>query len=333
MPDKIDIVVVGAGIAGLACARRLAEAGHSPVVLDKGRGIGGRLATRRGESGISFDHGAQYVTARTEGFRQVLDLACASGHLARWEDGSAGAHFVGTPGMTALAKFLAQGLDVRQEQTVTSVTPVADGWQVATSNGNLSAGRVVLTAPAPQTAALLGAQDPVARQLAQVSLDPCLTLMAALTPEAPRPFVARADADDALSWIAQNSTKPGRTAAACWVAQASPDWSRAHLELDRPDIAERLLVLLLERLGARRDQVVHAAGHRWRHARVAQPLGAPFARNAEATLYAGGDWCIEARVEAAWISGTAIAEDLAGLPATTAGGALAQDSATPGHSA
>ena len=58
----IPIVIIGAGIAGLACARRLAEAGLAPVLLDKGRGIGGRVATRR-MGDMQFDHGAQYVTA------------------------------------------------------------------------------------------------------------------------------------------------------------------------------------------------------------------------------------------------------------------------------
>ena len=41
------ITIIGAGMAGLACARRLARAGHTPLVLDKSRGIGGRLATRQ----------------------------------------------------------------------------------------------------------------------------------------------------------------------------------------------------------------------------------------------------------------------------------------------
>ena len=66
------IAIIGAGMAGLACARMLAVAGMMPVILDKGRGIGGRLATRRAPEGRQFDHGAQYVTAKDPGFAALL---------------------------------------------------------------------------------------------------------------------------------------------------------------------------------------------------------------------------------------------------------------------
>jgi predicted NAD/FAD-dependent oxidoreductase len=72
------IVIIGSGIAGLACARRLAKAGLSPIVLDKGRGIGGRVATRR-VGNLQFDHGAQFVNAHGAGFATVLAGLSAAG--------------------------------------------------------------------------------------------------------------------------------------------------------------------------------------------------------------------------------------------------------------
>jgi predicted NAD/FAD-dependent oxidoreductase len=304
------VAVIGAGMAGLACARRLADAGLEVVVLDKGRGIGGRLATRRAGDGLQFDHGAQYVTARGEAFGSVLDDLRRAGAAAAWDDGSGRPHLVGTPGMSALPRHLARGLDVRLEVEVSSVRADAGGWLVASGDERLRFDRVVVTAPAPQTATLLGPDSPLAAELAPVRLDPCLTLMAALDADAPRPFASRADPGDPLAWIAQDSTKPGRTAPACWVAQAGPSWSAAHFELDRDAIAALMLPLLCERLGADPGVVRHASAHRWRYAKVAAPLGRPFARDASGTLQAGGDWCLDARVEAAWTSGDAIARDI-----------------------
>jgi hypothetical protein len=139
---------------------------------------------------------------------------------------------------------------------------------------------------------------------------PCLTLMAAVA--GPAPFVTRRDPDDPLSWIAQDSAKPGRPQGhgALWVAQAGAAFSMAHLEDDPATLTAHMLPLLCDRLGAPLATVTHASTHRWRYARVTQPLGQQFLCSDDASLYLGGDWCLGARIEAAWDSGTAIAADL-----------------------
>ena len=301
------IVIIGSGMAGLACARRLAEAGHAPVVLDKGRGIGGRVATRR-VGDMQFDHGAQYVNAHGSGFAAVLHSLGDS--VAGWQDGTGRTHSVGVPGMSAIPKALGAGLDIRQNAQVARVVQDDDSWALHLDTDTMRAARVVVTVPAPQVAGLLGAEHPLVAALAPVRLAPCLTLMAAVT--APAPFIARQDADDPLAWIAQDSAKPSRpqSAATLWVAQSGEAFSRAYLEESPTQIAARMLPLLCDRLGVTADRVTHASAHRWRYARVTQALGQPFLRSPDATLYLGGDWCIGPRIEAAWTSGTAIADDI-----------------------
>jgi predicted NAD/FAD-dependent oxidoreductase len=94
------------------------------------------------------------------------------------------------------------------------------------------------------------------------------------------------------------------------VAQASTAFSATHLELDKDAIADLMLPLLLDRLGATAAQVRYAAAHRWRYAQITQALGEAFLRDDTGTLYLGGDWCLGPKVEDAWTSGTAIADDL-----------------------
>ena len=120
------------------------------------------------------------------------------------------------------------------------------------------------------------------------------------------------DADDPLSWIAQDSAKPGRPqgAGALWVAQAGAAFSAAYLEDDPATSTARMLPLLCDRLGTDPASVIHAAALRWRFARVTQPLGQRFLCSDDGSLHLGGDWCLGARVEAAWDSGTAVADDL-----------------------
>lgn len=310
--QKVEIAIVGAGLAGLACAVGLRAQGHAPVLFDKSRGVGGRLSTRRADGMLRFDHGAQFVTARTTGFSTLLDEARTAGRAARWDDGSGETRIVGIPGMNALAKHMADGLSIRLAERISHVTRAADGWHIATGDETWACRRVVLAVPAPQARALLGEAHPLAQEIAAAEMAPCLALMVAFEGPVPAPFLARRDPDDALDWIALNSSKPGREDLNSWIAHGAPAWSCEHLERTPDEIAALMLPMLCERLGANPASAHHVAAHRWRFARVTTPLGMPFARDESALLYAGGDWCLGARAECAWESGTAIARDILG---------------------
>jgi len=310
------VIIIGAGMTGLACARSLADAGMAPVVLDKGRGIGGRVATRRARE-CQFDHGAQYVNAHGAGFASVLAALEKAGTLAGWPDGTGRTFGVGVPGMAAIPKALGAGLHIRQNTQVARLEQDAGGWLLHLADGTIRAARVVVTVPAPQVAALLGEDHPLVAALGAVQIAPCLTLMAAVA--RPAQFITRKDADDPLAWIAQDNAKPGRPQGdgALWVAQAGAAFSAAHLEDDSATLTARMLLLLCDRLGATPASITYASTHRWRYARVTQPLGQPFLCSNDGSLYLGGDWCLGARVEAAWDSGTAIAADLLAQVMTT----------------
>ena len=306
-------IVIGAGMAGIACARALHDAGQAVRVIDKGRGIGGRMATRRADTVagvLRFDHGAQYVTARDPAFDALL---AGMPEAAIWDDGATHPHYVGLPGMSGLPRAMAAGLDVTSGVEVTAIRPFDTGWQVTAGADVFAADRVVVTVPVPQVAPLIGADNPLVPALSPVEMAPCLTLMAAFPAGDRAPFVSRTPPDGPLAFIVRDSSKPNRSqAATTWVAQASPAWSAAHIEEDKTQIADRMLPLLCAAIGTDPNAALHADAHRWRHARVTTPLGRPFLRDATGTLHLGGDWCLGARVAAAWKSGTAIARDILG---------------------
>ena len=70
-PAGLHVAVVGAGMAGVVCARTLVQAGHRVTLLEKSRGLGGRMSTRHTEFG-GFDHGSQYFTVRDARFETAL---------------------------------------------------------------------------------------------------------------------------------------------------------------------------------------------------------------------------------------------------------------------
>lgn len=304
------ILIIGSGITGLSCAGMLADAGLNVMVLDKGRGVGGRLATKRTRCGRQFDHGAQYVTARAPDFHAVLRSMRAAATVDVWEAGAPEPHFVGVPGMSGLPKHLVTGLDVSQNTTVETVAARDGGWTVTTQTDSLAASHVVVTTPAPQITPLIGVDHPLTRRLLSVEMAPCLTLMAAFKDGQPIPFTSKRMPQQPLSWIAYNSSKPSRLSQGCWVAQASVDWSVENLERDNAELAELMLPMLCAQIGADPSAAQYVAAHRWRYARSTSPLGEPFLRDNSRTLYLGGDWCIGPRVEAGWISGRAIADDI-----------------------
>ncbi|MFM1879831.1 MAG: hypothetical protein RLZZ344_65 [Pseudomonadota bacterium] len=309
-----DTVIIGSGIAGLSCAHRLAQAGRTSLVVDKGRGLGGRVATRRAE-GFQFDHGAQYIHAKNADFAALIKEMTAAGAAADWAIDTARVRSVGTPGMSSIAKYLATGIEVRQGLQVTRLISTGGCWQIEANGCDpFSASRVVITAPSPQVPALLSAHHPLLARLARVAFAPCLTLMAVIEGNAV-PFVTREDPEDDLAWIACDNSKPGRSAQGArsshsWVAQASTRFSETFLEEDTIALTARMLPMLCDRIGASSTQVVYATAHRWRYARVIQPLGEAFVKSEDNRLYCGGDWCLGPRVEAAWQSGVAMAEDI-----------------------
>ncbi|TVQ17942.1 MAG: FAD-dependent oxidoreductase [Spirochaetaceae bacterium] len=210
MADRYDAVIVGAGIAGLTAARELSSRGRRVIVVDKGRGVGGRIATRRIDGAV-FDHGAQFVTARSSEFQGEVERWVQAGVAALWShgfadglvgdgslltraaDGSDTPHmpardghprYRGVDGMTSIAKHLARGLDVRLSTAVASVTRDANGFEVIDATGSTTAASaVILTPPAPQSIALLDAGavavDPDARTtLSAIGYEPCIAVLA-----------------------------------------------------------------------------------------------------------------------------------------------------------
>ena len=319
---KPRIAIIGAGMAGISCASVLQQRGLPATLFEKSRGLGGRLATRRNEAGESFDHGAQYITTQSPEFSAFIDARHGEGAAATWQprisDEAARHHhpwLVGTPGMNALLKPLARSLDIRLDATVTALRRQGRQWQLHTADSALPDlfDVVICTAPVAQTHKLLAVEPSLQKQLESVTMAPCWALMISFAAPLDVDFDARRfNDDDAAAWLARQGSRPGHVEGRnAWVMHASPRWSAEHLELT-PEQAITVLQQHLSRvLGRELPANRFAQTHRWRYAMTVQPLGQPFLANAEQNLFAGGDWCLGARVECAYQSGVTIATAVA----------------------
>ncbi|MBW4561246.1 MAG: NAD(P)/FAD-dependent oxidoreductase [Mojavia pulchra JT2-VF2] len=344
----IDVAIIGAGMAGLACAQQLSQAGYSVLVVEKSRGLGGRVATRR-LHGTCADHGACYLKPKGELLGRFVELLCdrplgrcapRNRHLLEiWTDTvyeltadasisqpqSRSPRYVAPQGMSTVAKFLAQGLDILLNQRVIAVTPTPENsWRLnlESSNEELTAKTLVFAIPAPQALALLAPLSD--RVLDAVFLDnlrsiefyPSISVIAGYAPTCkPLPqwkalnFINNAD----LAWIGLDSSKRLNPQQPHFVVQSSADFAQLHLEsLDLQPAGQYMLqraaqLLVLPWL----ENPEWMQVHRWRYAFPKTFwYEAVLSTTTPLPLICCGDWCGGNLIEGAMLSGIAAAVEI-----------------------
>lgn len=325
------IAVIGAGLAGLSCAQALLQAGHTVHVFDKSRGPSGRMSTRRAEDDNGpwqCDHGAQYFTARDPAFRAEVARWQQAGVAALWDarlasfDGTAWSNpatplerFVGTPRMRTPAAWLVQHLGepalAQWQTTVQRLDHSEGGWTITSAEHGLHSPRysaVLLAVPAPQAVPLLAPVSPAGAAIAaSARMRGSWAVMLRYASPVALPWEGAFINTGPLRWVARDSSKPGRTGQETWLLHASPEWSEAHIE----DSAEAVTTALLTAFAALGGPAPLAAtAHRWRYADTEPALTQGSWWDAQMRLGLCGDWLHGGKVEGAWLSGRALAQQV-----------------------
>jgi predicted NAD/FAD-dependent oxidoreductase len=317
-----DILIIGAGLAGLSAANDLQQAGHSVLVIDKGRGLGGRLAGRRiGEA--TFDHGAQFMTAREPRFKAAVASWIEAGVAEEWYSsypGQPNGHprYRGVPTMTAVAKHLATDIDVMRNIRVETITQQQTQWRAELDNGEtVTANKLLITSPVPQTLDLLATGNiavPADKQarLERIEYESCIAVMAILDgPTAIEVPGAIAMEDGPISWISDNLQK-GVSEIPAVTIHGSGEFSAQHLDHDRMEIGQQLIDAAAQYLGNAR--VTDYQVHGWRYSKPTIVDDDPCMLLSEATklppLALAGDAFAGPRFEGAVQSGWAAAKAL-----------------------
>jgi renalase len=310
---NLPVVVVGAGIAGVSCARELAAAGLPVRLRERSFVAGGRMASRT-LAGRRVDLGASYFTCRTPEFKPVVDdwldrkLArewtdrFATRDARGWGSSDVGPMRYGTPGgLRSLVADLAEGLEVVTRSEVTDVGPgpTVDGEPAAA---------VVLAMPDPQASDLLA--DELTEELALVAAgesEPALALAAGWSERAWADLDGVFVGDDAeLTWVADDGRRRGDDAPVL-VAHTTAGFAAPHL--DRPGDALPAALAALQRVLDIDRPPEWTYLHRWSLARPATHHDQPF-HLGDALVGLCGDAWGSPRVETAYASGQALGRAL-----------------------
>ena len=324
----MSIAIIGAGMAGAACASQLVRQRQQVTVFDKGRAAGGRMSSKRTAQGY-LDLGAQYFTARDAAFAaqcqhwlRAGSIVHWQGRLARFDEGVVLAspddsvRFAGVPSMQAPVAAQLDGITLRNSCQVDRLMFDGKRWQLFSAG--VSLGRfnyLVLAIPQQQAEQLLQSAISLTPELIKLfatpALLPCWAVNLQLA-QSPWPYDGIfVKSPSPLSWLARQSSKPGRCQGEHWLLHFNSAFSQQHLEADSSDIANLALGAMQQLAGpAVSARVSHC--HRWRYAQQnpAYPLyGAVF--RPELALGLAGDWLNGGRIENAWLSGVQLARELA----------------------
>jgi renalase len=344
MNNHLEIAIVGAGIAGITCARELRSAGRKGItIFEKSRGVGGRLTTRR-MFDTCVDRGTCYISPKGEPFRDLFDRLIAANIIKPWtnithtltadgnilSDADIYPRYVAPGGMNQITKYLAQDLDVRFGQRAIAIEPDNNLWRL-TIEGNdepIFARTIILAIPAPQAVDLL---SPLANvlpieflnTLRGVDFHPSIAIAAGYTMtqlaewESVYPDVKSVSCidDPILGWVGVDSSKRKQPAPPVFVLQSTANFVA---EYPNPEDLVSASRVMLERASERflpwfRD-CLWQEPHLWRYAFAKSPLvDAYLSIDLPAPLYCTGDWCGGRKVEDAYLAGLAVAQAVGSL--------------------
>lgn len=335
MPTRV--VIVGAGIAGLTCARELQLRGFEPVVFEASDRLGGRCSSRMTPVGL-FDDAAQCITGATRLASYAVQRPDELAALHAWtvpatpaEDEPTGRYrdrdqdeaeltrtlklmgAVGVPSMRALADAVARPLDVRLHSPILHAQRRGAHWLLRGKHGEIDEDfeALVLAVPAPLAVPLARESAPVAAALRAVRYRSRWVLLLGTERAVNLPGYREFEGSP-IECVAAMHSKPGRplNLPQRWFVEADERWSMQHQHHDAETVAD----LLLDIFRAHAGRSIHPnflCAHQWRHGCVQTPATLPGQSDClwDGALRLGvcGDSVVRSRVDQVHFSGMALA--------------------------
>ncbi len=306
------VVIIGAGAAGLICARHLIRSGLKVSIFDKSRGVGGRIATRRIKNG-TFNHGA----SRIPNFRNhnnlpkdlinLLETAARQRILIPQDN-----YFTSFASMKTFTTYLSEGIDIKKDSEITSVKRMNNGFELQfqnTSKIQLKDTFLVFAIPQPQLLNLLKDDFPGIFDLVQpAKMYTSISGLFAFTKALPlnQSFIE----NERIFGFHENSRIGQNLKLDCWTIHSKKTYGIKSSHLDKIQIKEKLFQDLKQLKSSNLPDPIYAAGHRWLYGFTEKALDKNYIFNQTDKIGVCGDWCLGNTVLDALISGTLLANKI-----------------------
>ena len=302
------VAVIGAGMCGISCANYLQKNGFGVTVFEKSRGIGGRMASRRINEQVSVDHGAQYIKPYSKNFLHFLEETVRAGFASSWYPLGMEKNytqekkiFVGTPRMNSILKNSFKNLEINFSSKINKILSNFNKWKLVIEGIEYQKefDIVVFAIPFHQISEIIDDAWSAVKKISKVKMSPCWTLMLLTKNKLSFSGYEKLD-NEKISSITFDTSKPQRNKKFnSYIIHSNPNWSERHISYDQNKI-EEMLINILTKDFEQDLNIEFIKAHRWLYAQTTDPLGKPFIKNENNSLYAGGDWCLGANVESSF---------------------------------
>lgn len=307
------VAIIGAGMAGLTIATYLQKQNFDVTIFDKGRGVGGRMSSRRTDWGY-LDHGTQYFRIQHPDFQKFTEkyqkiIQSWQGNFATWIEGKlipdddTEIKYVPLTSMNNLCKAIAEGLTIHLQTRITKLEK-AQNWTLIAENRQeyQNFDLVIITAPPAQTADLLASHTPITAEIKQIEMLPCFSLMLIPEKSVTLPYDGIKFEHPILGWLSVNGSKPERENNSGLIIQSNFSWATANLETDKEEITNILVKTVNELFALKLDSFKYKSVHLWRYALPSKSHQQGYFYDDKNQLAVCGDWCLSGKVESAFLS-------------------------------
>ena len=305
-------IIIGAGAAGLVCAKRLVENDFEVSIFDKSRGIGGRLASRRIENGI-FNHGARHLPnfKSYKNFPEALKILYETA-IKKKVLLKNGKNFTSFGSIKTFTSYLSEGLNIKKESEIVDVKREKSGIRLYLMNADkikVEDSFLIFAIPQPQALKLLKNDFSNLYELIKpAKMAASITGLFAF--ETPILLNQSFIKNDYIIGFHENSRIGQNLKLDCWTIHSNKSYGKKWSHLNKYEIKSLLLHDFQKLVSINLPTPIYSNGHRWLYGHTEKSLNKNYILDQRDKIGICGDWCRGDNVLDASVSGTLLADNI-----------------------